>query len=334
MPRTTSNLDPALARFWHPVASLDDLADGPHGVQLMGRHYVLVELGGEVVAFADECPHRGVPLSTGAVVDGVLRCAYHGYCFDREGTCVSIPALDGSVPIPERASLAGPWGVTIRYGLVWIAPEEPIDEIPDVVEWDDAAFGHVLCGPWTIRTGAAQITENFLDVSHFPFVHAGTFGKEEDALVPDYTVERDGLRFRYGYSHLAQNPDEVVEMHGAEAPEQIRVMDYTFFPPFGVIARIRYEDTGVCSTVFSVSTPVDRDTTVSMTVLFGNDFTDDAAELARAYEEKIVLEDVWILESYREPVMVLDLPTQFHTAADRMTVEYRRVMAEILDAGP
>ena len=37
---------------------------------------------GKVVALEDRCPHRRVPLSLGKVIQGELRCAYHGWTFN------------------------------------------------------------------------------------------------------------------------------------------------------------------------------------------------------------------------------------------------------------
>lgn len=53
----------------------------------------------------DRCPHRRAPLSGGEVVDGLLRCPYHGWGFDGSGHCVDIPALGPEARIPGRARL-------------------------------------------------------------------------------------------------------------------------------------------------------------------------------------------------------------------------------------
>jgi hypothetical protein len=87
-----------------------------------------------------------------------------------------------------------PYGIQERWGLVWLAPEEPSVDLFDDI--DD--FGYV--GAWLppARTGAPAgfVADNFLDVAHFPFVHAGTFGAGEEKLVPPYevTAEPGGCR--------------------------------------------------------------------------------------------------------------------------------------------
>ena len=68
-----SNTDPALRRCWHPVARTAEVNEQPFGVSLLGEPWVLHRSGGDVVAFADRCPHRGCPLTLGHCEGGVLR---------------------------------------------------------------------------------------------------------------------------------------------------------------------------------------------------------------------------------------------------------------------
>ena len=110
---------------WYPVARAADIGTKPLPVGAGGRAYVLVRLrpGGEVSAFPARCPHRLVPLSAGTVVDGRLTCPYHGWQFDGEGRCVSVPSLGPDGTAPPRADLPVPWAVEERHGWVWLAPE-------------------------------------------------------------------------------------------------------------------------------------------------------------------------------------------------------------------
>ena len=110
---------------WYPVARAAEVGTRPLPVGAGGRAYVLVRLrpGGEVSAFPARCPHRLVPLSAGTVVDGRLTCPYHGWQFDGEGRCISIPSLGPDGTAPPRADLPVAWAVEERHGWVWLAPE-------------------------------------------------------------------------------------------------------------------------------------------------------------------------------------------------------------------
>ena len=73
------------------VVRIDDLAVGhPHGVVVEDRPICVLRSSDGVIAFDDSCPHRGHPLSAAKCVDGVLRCALHGWEFAiPEGNAVS-----------------------------------------------------------------------------------------------------------------------------------------------------------------------------------------------------------------------------------------------------
>lgn len=84
-----------LRRYWQPVALSEELP--PNGAP------VPVTIFGEsLVLFRDDqnrpgllgihCSHRAADLSFGRVEDGGLRCPYHGWLYDVQGTCLEQPA--------------------------------------------------------------------------------------------------------------------------------------------------------------------------------------------------------------------------------------------------
>jgi phenylpropionate dioxygenase-like ring-hydroxylating dioxygenase large terminal subunit len=115
----------ATSTGWYPVVRAAEVGTTPVPVAAGDRAYVVVRLrpGGEVSAFPARCPHRLVPLSTAAVVEGRLQCGVHGWRFDAEGRCVEIPSLGTIGTPPPRADLAMPWAVEERHGWVWLAPD-------------------------------------------------------------------------------------------------------------------------------------------------------------------------------------------------------------------
>src|SRR3954469_12907172 len=44
-----------------------------------------------IAALDAYCPHMGAHLAEGKVQGNELRCFFHNWCFDREGSCVDIP---------------------------------------------------------------------------------------------------------------------------------------------------------------------------------------------------------------------------------------------------
>ena len=57
---------------------------------LAGETFRLVDVNGVLVAHATICPHWLGPLDQAPVVDGKVRCPWHGYIFDvRSGKCTN-----------------------------------------------------------------------------------------------------------------------------------------------------------------------------------------------------------------------------------------------------
>lgn len=78
---------------WIDVASVESLTPGKcRTVEVQGRRFTLLNVGGEFHALGDRCPHRGVPLGAGYLDGTKLYCPLHGWEFDaRTGACASRP---------------------------------------------------------------------------------------------------------------------------------------------------------------------------------------------------------------------------------------------------
>jgi phenylpropionate dioxygenase-like ring-hydroxylating dioxygenase large terminal subunit len=138
---------------------------------------------GQVVAMADRCAHRSVPLSMGELVGDTVRCRYHGLCYDKEGSCVSVP---GQTLIPTLAKVMT-YPIVEKYRVVWIwlgdsALADPA-LIPDVYwldhpEWVPSAGYHLIAANYQL------LIDNLLDLSHETYVHPHTIGNSAVAASP------------------------------------------------------------------------------------------------------------------------------------------------------
>ncbi len=328
--RSFGNDDPVLRRQWHPVALAADVGPSPVRVVLCGEPLVVVRLDDGIAVLPDVCPHRSSPLSEGAVVDGRLQCPYHGWQFDASGACRFIPALGPGATLPPKADLPAP-KVTEAHDLVFVCldptAEPPMLEIP---EWGAPGIHPVWLPLVPVRAGAAQLLDNFLDFSHFPFVHAGTFGAAEDALIGDYTVERTDTGLRVRYEHVVENREDPGVTSGERPLLQPRVMEYTFTVPFAGRLRIELPLTGVENTIAFWAAPTSADASLVFCVLLRNDLDgpdDPKGRAAAVYEMSVLTEDIDLLQKLPTTRLPLDLPVQAHTRADRITVEMRRLLA-------
>lgn len=68
---------------WHAAMDVDDLWEGEmDAVEIAGASVLLVNLGGEVRAYRNRCPHQAWPLHEGDLDGDTLTCARHLWEFD------------------------------------------------------------------------------------------------------------------------------------------------------------------------------------------------------------------------------------------------------------
>lgn len=331
-PGEFTNGHQALAEFWHPVALSCDVGQEPVAVRLAGSGWALVRFGGGLAAFADACPHRRARLSSGHVSEGTLQCTYHGWRFGPDGRCVEIPALEHTAQIPARAMLSRPAEVTERDGLVWLAPLPPRASLPDLtpgVPLRGDGIATVRLPVLRVEANAAMLIDNFLDEAHLPFVHAATIGGAGPEPIPRADVARHGLSFTAVREHTFTNLTDPAVRDGSRPAVQRRRMTYRYQAPLTATLLLEYLDAEGWQFLTFVVTPEDERTCrVYQTVTGPNLVNAEEAESAAKYEMTIFEED---LDLQRRALSGLEFPldvtAELHTRADRISVEFRRVLA-------
>lgn len=85
---------------------------------------------GQVHAMDGFCPHMGVDLGIGKVVNDRLRCFFHHWEYGTDGRCKHIPIQD---EIPKHAVLQT-YAVCEKYGFIWVNPnkdtQKPVLDVP------------------------------------------------------------------------------------------------------------------------------------------------------------------------------------------------------------
>jgi phenylpropionate dioxygenase-like ring-hydroxylating dioxygenase large terminal subunit len=327
------------------------LRDAPVAVELLGEPLVLWREPGHegapgvVHAWADRCPHRGAKLSLGRVLNHLhgarLECPYHGWQFAGDasarqasagcGRCVHVPAAPTFEPPVTHAATV--FEAVERHGLVWVrlaaagrAPLPPALSEPPVFEpWSDPLWRPVLCGPYEVQTSAPRLVENFLDLSHFGFVHEGWLGERSHAQVDTGRVEEDAAGV-HARDCKAWQPQGYA---GAEEGGWVAYR-YEVPHPFAAILRkdaaegdpvsnaialfIRPDGPEACTAWFAMATLGDR--------------SDD--ETLRAFQDTVFAQDRPIVESQSPKTLPIGkdgaIP-EVHGPADRMSSAYRRYLA-------
>ena len=312
--------DPILFNDWHVVGQSSDTPVGAvRPARLLGQDLALWRNKEGLRAWKDLCLHRGAKLSGGRVQDDCLVCPYHGWNYDSAGQCVRIPAHP-SQPPPTRARTTA-YHVSERYGLVWVCLGTPTRDVPSFSEADDTSFRKVIAGPYLFKAHGPRVIENFLDVGHFPFVHAGLLGDPQHTEVGDYEVETtaDGIVAR-DIGVWQPDPD------GTGQPAEVK---YTYRVLRPLTAYFMKSDAGRGFSIFSCVTPVDERESVAWLIIALNYAPETSDEHLRSFQDVVSRQDIPIVESQRPELLPLDLQAELHLRSDRTAIAYRQWLTKI-----
>ncbi len=163
-------------RYWLPALLATELPSPdcpPVRVRLLGEDLVAFrDTRGRVGLIGEFCAHRGASLFFGRNEECGLRCVYHGWKFDADGTCVEIPNEPPEYAFEQKVrATAYP---TREYGdLIWAYMGTP-DRMPELpkLEWARVAGDQRYISKRFQITNYLQAIEGGIDSSHSNFLHA------------------------------------------------------------------------------------------------------------------------------------------------------------------
>jgi choline monooxygenase len=143
---------------------------------------VFVQSDGETRVLSNVCTHRGAVIVTEAQKGKVLRCGYHGRCFDKRGAFLSASGFQGAKNFPRPAddlpalslSKLGPLNfVSIDPSVSFEDWTAPLREKMPWFDWTQLPARPTTTESFTFDANWALYCENFLEGFHVPFVHPG-----------------------------------------------------------------------------------------------------------------------------------------------------------------
>lgn len=312
--------DAVLHNDWHPVSWSQDIKDDTvKPIHLLGEDLVLWRSHDQIVACLDLCPHRGARLSLGQVENHLLVCPYHGLAFDFKGQCVQIPAHPDLLP-PTRACVQS-YTTQERYGLVWVCLGNPTQDIPTFWAWDEPSFHSVCCGPYHVKSSGFRVIENFLDVAHFPFVHAKVLGDHVNPVVKDFEVdvEANGITLR---NVRVWQPDP-------DPTGQEGLVTYNYHVLRPLTTYFTKDTPSGCLSIFFTITPVTEEECMAWMWVAMNYASEIPDAEHQAFQDQIVSQDLVIVESQRPKRLPLDLQAEYHLPCDRGAIAYRKWLKQL-----
>ncbi len=203
-----------MRRFWHPVAMTEQLGDRPVPIRILGEDLVIFkDLSNRIGLLHRHCAHRRASLEFGRVEQKGIRCCYHGWQFDVDGTILETPGEPAESEIRQRIC-QGAYPVIEYRGLVFaymgppnLKPQFPFLDSFDIPDHEMIPYSiHSPCN-WL------QESENSMDPFHSVFLHGRVNGPQFPGL--EHFVELPVVEYHkrpegFVYSHARRQGDLVM----------------------------------------------------------------------------------------------------------------------------
>ncbi len=300
-----------LRRFWYPTVPSGQLTDAPFPFRLLGTDIVLFRDGtGIASALIDRCCHRTARLSQGWLDAGNIVCPYHGWTYAGDGKCVRIPQRPNGNPGKNIGVEA--FHCSERYGVVWVALEEPLAPIPDWPEESAPGYRRIdqFYEAWSCA--GLRLMENSFDNAHIHFVHRNTFGDIDNPDPAEPTIEQLPFGFVARSDVAVLNNEQQKKNLRDDSAFTVRHMTAHWYMPFLRRLHIRYPS-GLDHIIITAATPIDDGQSQIVQFCFRNDSEAEApAAGIIAFDRRVTAEDRAVLEGTD-----FDVPLAIHSGVER-----------------
>jgi phenylpropionate dioxygenase-like ring-hydroxylating dioxygenase large terminal subunit len=207
-----------LRGYWYAVVPSDEIpSDRALSIRRLGEDLAVWRDGaGKVRVMVDRCPHRGAKLTMGRVMEGSLRCWYHGWLYNGDGECTDIPS-EGTACSFLKDVRVKTFPAEEHGGLVFAYfsedGSEPSEPCPNPYELEsDEWNGFIVRHHWE-GVNWFRAIENLADPLHAPFLHAGTYTLSQNKSYQD-TIEVE--KKRDGSLHIGRKGQALINFDSTE----------------------------------------------------------------------------------------------------------------------
>ncbi|MBZ9702790.1 MULTISPECIES: aromatic ring-hydroxylating oxygenase subunit alpha [unclassified Mesorhizobium] len=207
-----------------------------------------------------------------------------------------------------------------RYGFIWTCLDKPWRDIIYIPEANEADRHLVSGGSIAVKVSGLRAVENFLDMGHFPFIHAGWLGEEPHTEVAPYKVEITAQ------DEVLATECKFYQPVASPTAKEGFVVDYIYkvIRPYTVAL---YKSNPIQKDRLDVITlfvqPVDEENCIAHPYLC---YLKEGMEAAtvRSFMQLIFAQDKPILENQVPKRLPLDPRAETPIRADAVSVSYRR----------
>ncbi len=195
-----------VTKGWYSTVRSNSLKKGDKKSVLLNGQKLIVYRAetGKVFCLDNFCPHMGVDLTLGKVIDENIRCFFHHWKFDSTGKCIDIPC--GEAP-PKKLRLNS-YQTIEKYGLVWIYPQAQTDEellkIPSLEGLDDESICYKIDKVFYRKCHFHITMINGIDPQHLSTVHNINISMDVDIVNTRPNHIEIGLQGNFTNSNLKE----------------------------------------------------------------------------------------------------------------------------------
>tara|TARA_B100000886_G_scaffold71038_2_gene45229 strand:- start:42189 stop:43475 length:1287 start_codon:yes stop_codon:yes gene_type:complete len=156
---------------WVPLLDLKRYnTKKPSEIKILDKNLVIWEKNNEIIVQDNACLHRGGPLSEGYIDEESknLRCSYHGWEFNNDGSILSIPQQSNNCKTCKLKQKT--YDTYKNCHILWINLNNTYCEFPEHIKKNNQNISSdifVAELPYSMNI----LLENLFDPSHVPFAH-------------------------------------------------------------------------------------------------------------------------------------------------------------------
>ena len=156
-------------------------------------------------ALRDICPHRGIPLSDGAMVGDEVECCYHGWRFGVDGICTCIPSLVRGQKLELDRIRVRAYQLNEASGVIWIymASETDVVRPPEAPALPKVAGMPRIVEAMGFPCHIDHAVVGLMDPAHGPFVHQSWWWRSHRSI---YEKTKNFAPSELGFTMLRHMP--------------------------------------------------------------------------------------------------------------------------------
>jgi choline monooxygenase len=221
--------------------------------------FVVRHRDGELRAFYNVCRHRGTQLLTAdeTRLKRFIRCPYHSWAYDLDGTCIGTPLFTGSEIPQDQQAIFDMEDVAefdrADYGLLRVAVDawgplvfvnldaDPAPLTEDLGDLPTRTAGHRLdeweiarVAEYEIAANYKLVGENFMEYYHLPWVHPGLV--KVSPVEAHYRWQGPGMYSGFCTTPIAQDSEQggwggsIGPISGLDASDAVSARFIWLFP--------------------------------------------------------------------------------------------------------